>query len=61
MTGTDILLAFGLVLVIEGGAYALFPSQMKQMMAILQQQTAKELSTIGLVVATIGGLIVWAA
>lgn len=56
---TDLLVALGLVLVIEGAAYALFPEAMKRMMARLESQPATLLRGVGLGSAVVGFGIVW--
>ncbi len=56
---TDFLTALGLVLVIEGAIYALFPDGMKRMMAVALALPAARLRAMGLAAAAIGILIVW--
>lgn len=56
---TDLIVAIGLVLVIEGVLYALFPSAMQRMMAMAMSQPPHSLRTAGLVAAAIGVGIVW--
>ncbi len=56
---TDILAAFGLVLVLEGAFYALFPQFMKRMAAQAQLMPADTLRTAGAVAAGVGLVIVW--
>jgi hypothetical protein len=48
-----------LVLVIEGGLYALFPGGMRRMMAQMQQIPENRLRTMGLIGAVIGVAAVW--
>jgi uncharacterized protein YjeT (DUF2065 family) len=55
----DLLTALALVLVIEGGLYALFPEGMRRMMAQMQQVPESRLRTIGLIGAVIGVVGVW--
>ncbi len=55
----DLLTALALVLVIEGGLYALFPEGMRRMMAQMQQIPESRLRTIGLFGAVIGVVGVW--
>lgn len=55
----DVLVAIGLVLVIEGGLYAAFPAAMKRMMLIAISQPAETLRMAGLGGATFGVAIVW--
>ena len=56
----DVLTAVAIVLVIEGGLYALFPVGMKRAMAMLQAQPAESLRIAGLGAATAGVALVWA-
>ncbi|MBM3555005.1 MAG: DUF2065 domain-containing protein [Alphaproteobacteria bacterium] len=53
------LIAFGLMLVMEGVLYALFPGAMKRMMARLQEQPESTLRWSGLALAVIGFALVW--
>lgn len=55
----DVLVAIGLVLVIEGALYAAFPAAMKRMMLLAISQPAETLRIAGLGGATIGVAIVW--
>ena len=55
----DFYCALGLVLVIEGVAYALFPEGMQRAMAALQEAPPNMLRTAGLVAATAGVVLVW--
>ena len=52
--------ALGLVLVIEGVLYALFPRAMKDMMSLAQAQPERSLSIAGIGAVLVGVLIVWA-
>jgi len=52
-------LALGLVMVIEGALYALFPDGMKRMMASAIEQPAGLLRGAGLCLAVAGFGIVW--
>lgn len=56
---TDILAALGLVLVLEGALYALFPDFMKRMAAQAQDLPGDTLRTVGVVAAGIGVALVW--
>jgi uncharacterized protein YjeT (DUF2065 family) len=58
---TDILAALGLVLVLEGALYALFPEFMKQMAAQAQAIPGDTLRTVGVVAAGLGVALVWMA
>jgi len=55
----DLLTAVALVLVIEGGLYALFPGGMRRMMAQMQEIPENRLRTMGLIGAVIGVVGVW--
>ncbi|MEE9139388.1 MAG: DUF2065 domain-containing protein [Alphaproteobacteria bacterium] len=56
---TDLFTALGLVLVIEGALYALFPEGMKRVMAEVLKLPTKSLRTVGLVAAAVGTGLVW--
>ncbi len=49
----------GLVLVLEGAIYALFPQQMKNMMVQIMSMPASNIRNGGLVSAIVGVVIVW--
>ena len=53
-----LLTALGLMFVIEGALYALFPIQMKEMMARLQDISIQHLRMMGLILAVFGFLVV---
>jgi uncharacterized protein YjeT (DUF2065 family) len=55
----DLLTALGLVLVIEGALYALFPDAMKKMTLQMLKVPAASLRSAGLFVAVIGFGVVW--
>ncbi|TMM50821.1 DUF2065 domain-containing protein [Sulfitobacter sabulilitoris] len=55
------LLALGLVLIVEGLAYALAPSLIERMLEALRQLPEPALRQIGLLAAVSGLLLVWAA
>lgn len=55
----DLAVAFGLVLVIEGTLYALFPAAMKRMMALALGMPARTLSSAGVIVAVVGLALIW--
>jgi uncharacterized protein len=60
--GVEILIAaLGLVLVLEGVAYALFPQGMKETMRQIQNMPLEALRLMGLIAVTIGVAIVWFA
>lgn len=56
----DLYTALGLVLVIEGAIYALFPDGMQRAMAQLQEVPPGTLRLAGLGAAVAGVVIVWA-
>ena len=56
---TNIILAIGLVFVVEGFLYALFPAAMKKMMAAAIEQNENNLRTAGLIAAFIGLVIIY--
>ena len=55
----EIVIAFGLLLFIEGILYALFPSKMKNMVEKIKTIKESQLRIGGLVFAVIGFLIIW--
>ncbi len=59
--GTAIVIALGLILIIEGAAYALFPDAMRRMLATALTLPVARLRTIGTGAALAGLLIVWLA
>ena len=56
---SDLLVALGLVLVIEGLIYAIAPEAMKRMVAQVLSLSPATLRTGGLIAAGLGLLIVW--
>ena len=52
-------LALGLVMVLEGALYALFPDGMKRMMASAIEQPSGMLRIVGLSLAIVGFGVVW--
>ena len=56
---TELIIAFGLFLFVEGILYALFPSKMKSMLLKLNEVNNSQLRTGGLVFAIIGFIIIW--
>ncbi len=56
---TDLLVAIGLILVIEGCLLALFPDAMRRMMVAMQQVPAEFLRGAGLIAAVVGVALVW--
>ena len=61
MQWTDFLTAIGLVFVIEGVAYALFPNSFKKLFIAVLEQSIAKLRTIGLIGAIVGVAIIWIA
>jgi len=55
----ELVIAFGLLLFIEGILYALFPSKMKNMLKTIEKMEDNQLRTGGLIFALIGFAIVW--
>jgi hypothetical protein len=55
----DVLVALGLVLVIEGLLYALVPGQLKHMLSQLQRLTDDQLRFAGVGAMALGVVIVW--
>ena len=55
----ELVIAFGLLLFIEGILYALFPSKMKNMLKTIEKMEINQLRTGGLIFALIGFAIVW--
>ena len=55
----ELVIAFGLLLFIEGILYALFPSKMKNMLKAIEKIDPSQLRTGGLIFAIIGFAIVW--
>ncbi|MBI05851.1 MAG: ubiquitin-binding protein [Rhodospirillaceae bacterium] len=54
-----LITAIGLVFVIEGVIYSLFPNAMKRMMTIALSLPTSRLRSMGLVMALFGFVIVW--
>ena len=55
----ELIIAFGLLLFIEGILYALFPSKMKNMLKKIDTIKDGQLRSGGLIFAIIGFLIIW--
>ncbi len=55
----DLLSAIGLVLVIEGALYALFPEAVKRMMVLMSGQPSALLRAVGVGAAALGVIVVW--
>ena len=58
---STILLALGLVMIIEGLAYALAPSIVERMLEILRSLPESAVRQIGWLVVVSGVILVWAA
>jgi uncharacterized protein YjeT (DUF2065 family) len=56
---SDAVAALGLILVLEGALYALFPEAMKRMAAQVLEAPVDTLRVVGLVSAALGVGIVW--
>ena len=57
----DLVIAFGLLLFIEGLLYALFPSKMKNMLKIIEKMEINYMRRGGFIFALIGFAIVYYA
>jgi uncharacterized protein YjeT (DUF2065 family) len=55
----ELIIAIGLLLFIEGILYALFPSNMKNMLKVIEKLPVNQLRISGLLFALIGFAIVW--
>ena len=55
----ELIIAIGLLLFIEGGLYALFPSKMKYMLKTIEKLPISQLRISGFILALIGFVIVW--
>ena len=55
----EIGIAIGLLLVIEGLLYAVFPNAMKNMLNVMKDMPATKLRSGGLIFAVIGFILVW--
>ena len=55
----ELIIAIGLLLLIEGMLYALYPSKMKNMLKSVEKLPINQLRTGGLLFAVIGFFIVW--
>jgi uncharacterized protein YjeT (DUF2065 family) len=56
---SDLVVAIGLVFVIEGLAYAAFPGAVRRMLGLIEQTPEATLRMGGLVAACTGLFIVW--
>ena len=55
----ELVIAFGLLLFIEGMLYAIFPAKMKNMLRKLEILKESQLRTGGLIFAVIGFIIIY--
>jgi len=55
----ELIIAIGLLLFIEGILYALFPSNMKNMLKVIEKLPVNQLRISGLLFALVGFVIVW--
>ena len=55
----ELIIAIGLLLILEGLLYAIFPSQMKNMLNQIKDLPISKLRSGGLVFAIIGFIILW--
>ncbi len=58
---TDFLAALGLVLVIEGMLYAVFPVSIMKMLESLKEMPISRLRVSGVLVMGVGVMVVWLA
>jgi uncharacterized protein YjeT (DUF2065 family) len=56
---TDFIAALGLVLVIEGIAFAAFPAATKRAMTVMLESSESQLRTAGIAAAILGIIVVW--
>jgi len=56
---SELVIAFGLFLFIEGILYALFPAKMKSMLKKLELVKDSQLRSVGLIFAVIGFIIIY--
>ena len=55
----ELIVAIALILVLEGGLYALFPGGMRKMAMQVERVPVSTLRSAGLLAATVGVGIVW--
>jgi uncharacterized protein YjeT (DUF2065 family) len=55
----ELITAIALILVIEGGLYALFPEGMRRMALQIEKVAPSSLRSAGLLAATVGVGIIW--
>ena len=61
MTGQDILMGIGLVLVIEGLVYALAPSLIEDLLAALKALPIEQRRIMGFLAMVLGAILLWCA
>lgn len=57
----DVLLALGLVAIVEGLVLALAPTRLRQALELVRQMPPEQLRLIGLLAVTVGVGLVWLA
>ena len=55
----DLIVAIGLVLVLEGLVYAIFPGHMRRMVEEISKVSDSTMRTFGLIALCVGVFIVW--
>ena len=55
----ELIVAIALVLILEGGLYALFPEGMRKMALQIGRIPAPSLRSAGLLAATVGVAVIW--
>lgn len=55
----SLLLAFGLMLIIEGLAPALFPNKWRRYLLKLTEQPTQAIRNMGLFIVTLGAIVIW--
>ncbi|MFK7743556.1 MAG: DUF2065 domain-containing protein [Roseobacter sp.] len=58
---STVLLALGLVMIVEGLAYALAPSLVERMLEMLRSLPEAAIRQVGWLVVVSGGILVWLA
>ncbi|MEO9651521.1 MAG: DUF2065 domain-containing protein [Roseobacter sp.] len=58
---STLLLALGLVMIVEGLAYALAPSLIERMLEMLRTLPEDAIRQVGLLIVVTGFILVWAA
>ncbi|MFW2543630.1 DUF2065 domain-containing protein [Primorskyibacter sp. 2E107] len=61
MTGSDILMGIGMVLVIEGLVYALAPSLVERLLEVLREMPLEARRTLGFLTLVTGLIVLWFA